>query len=312
MESSRGVHRERAFVRLRLGRLHEAIRDADEAIRQNQGDVAAYSIRAAARAQDGDLDGALSDYEEAIWRKPTDPDLYYNRGVIFLSKNDYAGAIDDFEKVTHVVKNNADAFRCLAEALIGKMGRSFDPTRGPVIIKMAPETMEGASDPRRKPLAERSPDDNSRYKQAVLASDHVETAIQLDARNPENFYYRCNTLRTRGPGGGGIEAAISDLTDAIRLNGNEGKYYFVRGAAYLKLFTNRDVFPPKLRENHDPRRNPEDASNDLQKALDLAPNADYAPLCSSYLGVVNDRLARSRSRHSRYLDSRFGGIKRDR
>ena len=124
-------------------------------------------------------------------------DEHYRRGVTFNDKGDSADAITEFTEAIRLNPNLASAYYLRSYAY-----RSL-----------------GQNDEAKADLA------------AARQLNHVQTPATNDKANADDHYRRGATFNDKGNYG----AAISEFTEAIRLNSNLASAYYLRSYAYRKL-----------------------------------------------------------------------------
>ena len=87
-----------------------AIKDCDQAIGLNPGDVDAYLSRAHALFNKGDYDRAILDYDQALSLGPNAANAYVARGAAYHKKGDNARAIEDLNQAIKLAPNDPTAF----------------------------------------------------------------------------------------------------------------------------------------------------------------------------------------------------------
>jgi tetratricopeptide (TPR) repeat protein len=85
----------RSVVYTKLGRLNEAIKDQNEALRLNPGILKIYDERAKIKMLVEDYPGAVSDFTKAIELAPiSQPSIQCQQAHAQLAAEDYAGAVN--------------------------------------------------------------------------------------------------------------------------------------------------------------------------------------------------------------------------
>jgi tetratricopeptide (TPR) repeat protein len=111
---------ERGKILTLQGKLDEAKRDLDQAIRIAAGKVpSAYLFRGAIHHHQGDREAAMKDYSKAIQLKPEDDEAYDYRGDLRYQMEDYPGAVSDYRTLTRLKPDDPDAYSKLGIALMG-------------------------------------------------------------------------------------------------------------------------------------------------------------------------------------------------
>lgn len=105
------------------GRLAEARRDFDTAIRLDANSVDAYLRRAMVSMKQGDLDGAASDVETALAIEPNAPTSLFVRANLRRRRGDASGARADIEQALAVAPRDWPQ-RAEAEQLLQSLATS--------------------------------------------------------------------------------------------------------------------------------------------------------------------------------------------
>ncbi len=118
-------------LRMRQGRLAEAIDSLNTAIRLHPQFGQAFNNRGYVKHLMADIDGAAKDYDRSVRLDPENPDEYYNRGLFRLKIQDLAGAIADYTRAIEINPRFAGAFHdrgraYLAQAKLDEAHRDFD------------------------------------------------------------------------------------------------------------------------------------------------------------------------------------------
>jgi tetratricopeptide (TPR) repeat protein len=210
------------------GQYDNAIANCTETIRFDPNNALAYWTRGEAFRMTGQYDNAVSDCTEAIRLDPNYTWAYWTRGEAFNLKGQYDNAVSDYNEAIRLDPNNALAYEKRGEVfnLKGQYDNAIaDCTEA---IRLAPHFADAYT-----------------YR-GIAYLEKRKIAIQnlngLDALKRENWEY---------------DMAISDFTEAIRLNPNDAMAYFRRGFVYTKK---------------DLETNEEKAIADLTEAIRIDPN----------------------------------------
>jgi Tfp pilus assembly protein PilF len=124
------IYQERCWVNLELGRIAEAVVDAEEAVRLNPDEPEAYLARGVASAEAWQFDRAIADLSEYLkvedYFTRTDSGsskAHYYRGLSFAGKNDFDKALKDYSKAIVCCPNwpNPYEARSIAYEQLGKL-----------------------------------------------------------------------------------------------------------------------------------------------------------------------------------------------
>jgi tetratricopeptide (TPR) repeat protein len=169
-----------------------------------------------------DIQGlAIKDFDEAIRLDPTAA-AYIQRGITLYTCAEYDRAMKDFDEAIRLDPMNAWAFNSrgrvwYAQEEYDKAIKDYGEA-----IQLDPRYVQAFYN-RSKVWLSKSPNDKSSarvdFTKALKDCDEI---ISLDPTNPEIFIYRGDLLRNS-------QGAISDYTEAIRLNPNHTVAYYKRG-----------------------------------------------------------------------------------
>ena len=104
------AHHNYSVVLMNAGKLEEAIRHCNEALRLQPGTAEVYNTRGNAYVDQGDYSRGMADYNQAIAIDPYLSNSYYNRGRVYLKTGDYDRAIRDFARAIEIDPTNANAY----------------------------------------------------------------------------------------------------------------------------------------------------------------------------------------------------------
>lgn len=230
-----------------------------QALKLDPKDAEAFYARGTAFAATNDNDRALADFTEAIRLNPHLSAAFYRRAGIYGTKGDSARAIGDYIEATRL-----------------------DPKFGgnPYFIDgEAERTIAGIIADRSEFIRQDTKDASSYGNRAAAYyfSDDFDNcirdateAIRLDG-NSKNASIYYNNRGTCALGKGDIEAALSDLEQAVRRNGSNAALHRNRGNAYLQ------------------KGDLDRALADLNEAIRLDPKQQPA---FAYRGLVYERLGK--------------------
>lgn len=109
------AHNLRGAVRLKQGKIDEAISDFWQAVQHNVNDAAPIGNLASAYLQKGEVDEALRFYGMAMSINANDPALYFNRGRAFQMKGDRDSAIEDYRRAIRLRPDHQESRAALRE-----------------------------------------------------------------------------------------------------------------------------------------------------------------------------------------------------
>jgi tetratricopeptide (TPR) repeat protein len=109
---------ERSAAKFHLGRIDQALEDADRSIAMKPDFVDARHSRGELRASVGGYAGALEDLNEAVRLAPNDALVRRDRGAVYFNEGDFAAAVADFDQSLQLAPTDAYAliWRHLAKA----------------------------------------------------------------------------------------------------------------------------------------------------------------------------------------------------
>jgi tetratricopeptide (TPR) repeat protein len=234
--------RGRAKARAALGDLQGAIADYTEVIRLIEPNSATFNDRGNLRRQVGDRQGALSDFNEAIRLNPRFAQAFSNRGNVRDDLGDEQGALSDFNEAIRLNPQDYQAFNnrgVVREKLGDKQAAIKDYTEA---IRLNPQFVQAFSN--RGNARRRSGDrqgaitdlqqvvDLARAQGNQLFLERATRELRRaagqsasDLLDAQTFNNRGNTRRQSGD----RQGAISDFTEAIRLNPQLAQAFNNRG-----------------------------------------------------------------------------------
>lgn len=200
--------------------LEEKIKLLTEAIKLEPQKLDAYFYRGLAKNDMGDYYGAIVDYSKIIVEEP-DADTYFNRGNAKYSLEDFEAAKDDYSKAIILDPYFVDAHFSLGCAYYD-LGEYDDALASfNMVLKIQPYYIKAyllrGDIYAQKELYKNALKD---YNLSVYIDPNANTYYKRGV-----FYLDINYYKK----------AKSDLTQAIRLNDNNGFAYFYRGTAELLL-----------------------------------------------------------------------------
>ena len=113
----------RGVAHERQGRLDQAIRDYDEAVKLDPKDPVALNNRGNALLKKGQSVRAISDYDQSIRLDDKQPGTYFSRAIALESRRQYVAAVTDYDHVMRLQPANVAAWnsRCWTRAVIGQL-----------------------------------------------------------------------------------------------------------------------------------------------------------------------------------------------
>jgi tetratricopeptide (TPR) repeat protein len=187
-----------------LSALNKALLGADEMIRLNPKNSAAYLDRGNVNFDKGDFDKAVADYTEAIGFGAKGADAYRNRAMAYAAKGDFDAALTDYNAAVRIDPQHAETFhnRGLTYARKNDTARAIaDLTEA---IRLDPKNAVAYSD-RGVLRAKRGEDDKA-------IADFTEV-IRLQANTAQAYHRRGNAFERTGE----FEKAAADYAEATRL-----------------------------------------------------------------------------------------------
>jgi tetratricopeptide (TPR) repeat protein len=234
-----GIYDGRADAESEKGDLNAAIADYDKSISLNPTCAASFISRASAKEKKGDLKGALVDDDQGVTLDSKNATYYITRGELKIHQRDFDGAISDFTQATVLVPTEFDDTNTSAYIDRGLAKHEKGDLKGAIA-----DYVQAISPPREA-------DTGMKY---IMAD--ADKKIAANPSDPWALAGRANTKALTGD----LTGAIADYTQAIALDPNNTKQanaYFYGSRAELEEKNN----------------NPIGATNDLNKAINLAPKS---------------------------------------
>jgi len=216
-----------ARIRLELGKLDQAMRHCESALRLDNRNTEAYMIRSKIHVKNLDYPSAINDLSKNILIEPDNPEMYFQRGIYYQEFNQHTNAISDFSKAITMNQKDPD--------LYFKRARSYEEILNYAAAVKDYETIASLSEfdmQARKLLKEA----NERLYELNRESDKpkiaLETPATIDnqsiniARNEEEIVIK------------GIVNDQSDL-EFLRINGKE--IIFEKKGGDFEFLANVDV-----------------------------------------------------------------------
>jgi tetratricopeptide (TPR) repeat protein len=212
----------RARVLVALGRLDEALADFDRLVAADPNYIEYYIDRGNTARKAGDDKKALADYDRACELGVPFIEVFYNRGDMRAANGDIAGAISDFGYLLEMEPDHLDARIGHAELLI-ELGdieaAAIDLAEGLALYPSSASLL--ALDGLAAMLAD----------QPARARGQLDRAVSLDPDLAAARVHRAVLAFDSGD----PELAVTDLTRALAMLGDDPDLRYQRGLAYLAL-----------------------------------------------------------------------------
>jgi len=218
------VYNNRGFAKNSLGLYEEAIADLNEAIRLEPNGADAYNNRGNAQFALKRCEEALLDYDEAIRLKPDYAEAYNNKGEAKNTLGRYEGAILDYSAAIRLRPNYATAYhnRGFAKYSLEQYGAAILDFNKALRLKPGYEEAQTS-----KRLAEEAI--------AKLATDPPPSTAASAANTPPTNARGWFERGIRNLALKRNEEAVTDFTEAIRLDPNYAHAYCNRAEAKMRL-----------------------------------------------------------------------------
>lgn len=266
---------QRGILRASFEELSDALEDFDRALEQQPDHLVARLNRGLARHSVGEVKAAIDDYDRALEQVDDDPEIWVNRGIARFSDDDFDGALRDFDRALELDEDMAVAYyhRANVRRVLSEVGHALRDYKKAIELQsdfvdaysargylhLQLEDAESAIEDFDRAI-DLQPADASLYynrAHAHLLSDDAEAAIEDYDRALELDPEDVEALSNRGAARmmlGDLDGAVEDWEEAIAINPYYPTPYLKRASMWLA--TDR----------------PEEAINDLQIALDNAPD----------------------------------------
>ncbi|SDR79424.1 tetratricopeptide repeat protein [Opitutus sp. GAS368] len=175
-----------------------------------------YALRGMAKEKNGDTIGALVDYAEAIRLQPTEANYYVMRGKLLAATDRHASAIRDFDKLIELQPAQSESYMYRGNA------------------RVHTRDYPGALADFNKALLF-SPDKPEAYVWSVytlrlmgslsVALARADETIKLFPTHAEAYWQRSEVKVADTSNPSRVEAALTDLDEAIRLTPEDARYY---------------------------------------------------------------------------------------
>jgi tetratricopeptide (TPR) repeat protein len=189
-----------------------------------------YNDRGVHRKEDkNDLDGAISDFSEAIKLDAKYALAYKNRGAAHYEKGEYDAAIQDFDQAVQLAPDYMDAYWWLGDAYRQK----GDIDRAVANYKKA-LSLNPQEEDRKKIQAwlDLTVCDNTSGDQAITACDRAINSGKFAGHDLALLYDARGVHRKEDKND--LDGAISDFSEAIKLDAKYALAYKNRGATHYK------------------------------------------------------------------------------
>lgn len=165
-----------------------AMADCTKAIELDARSADAYAVRAAILLEKGNFEGVIADLDKALMLDPRNPNVYRTRGIAKLKKGDLDGSIADYDKAVEI-DHSLESYggRALANFAKGNFDKSIADLD--VAIKKSSEPVA---------LYKLRAQAKFRTKDWGAAVIDYSTAIKLDPKSPDAYFYRGLTLLNQG------------------------------------------------------------------------------------------------------------------
>jgi tetratricopeptide (TPR) repeat protein len=165
-----------------------AMADCTKAIELDARSTDAYALRATILMKKGDFEGAIADLDKALMLDPRNPNLYRARGLAKLKKRDLDGSIADYDKAVEI-DHSLESY--MQRALGNFLKGNFDKAIADLDV-----AIEKSSEP--FALYNLRAQAKFRKKDWGAAIIDYSTAIKLDPKFPDAYFYRGLTLLNQG------------------------------------------------------------------------------------------------------------------
>lgn len=241
------AYNQRALIRLINQDVAGALKDLDAAVAHNYKGDSIYGLRAQLRWQLGDLKGALADYDLSIKLNPNNPRSYRDRGALLLAMEKSDRALIDFDYLlkwyetdpqsARPVPKEASKHQTLNE---GEAKKAIDS--GVFTVRINEETQnEAPGDKEMAPTivdayARRALIYSARGNHDAAISD-LTKALRIDPSNFDVRFDRFNAYEAKGD----LAAALADVNQGIANDPMNGNLRVEHGVLLLLLGKEREA-----------------------------------------------------------------------
>lgn len=249
----------RGIARFNLEDYEGAKEDFEKVMKLKRGYAEGFLLRGIVHQKLGDRDAMKADFEiglqmdfmalsripglmatdainEAIESAPDNANYYYARGYSCFIKGNFRSASSDFGKCIEMVPGSSDFFKYSGASRM----QIDDPEGGQKDLNFALSV---------------NPDDpeiyyylgvlmNDHMKQAAMAREYLNNALDLDESNALYYYERSKAAYKLLD----FEAARDDINRALQLDHRKGDFYAMRGNVKMKLGTSTDDYCADFRK----------------------------------------------------------------
>jgi tetratricopeptide (TPR) repeat protein len=229
----------RALLRLGNQDLTGALKDLDTAIANNYKGDHVYSLRAQLKAQMGDLKGARADLDEAIKANPDNPRLYFDRAQVCTEMEDSEHAIADYDYLLTWYETNPNK-RARSKLRDGDPRSKDDPNAFAVgLYAEAPPEAPGDKEmlPRIATSYFNRGIMQSRRGKTDEAISDLTNAMRLDPANAWPYYHRADAYENKGD----LKAALADVNKGLQVDSTNANLKIERGVILVLLGKNEEA-----------------------------------------------------------------------
>ncbi|MCB2183186.1 MAG: tetratricopeptide repeat protein, partial [Desulfobulbaceae bacterium] len=212
-----------------LGQLNKAVESYNKAIQIKPDYAEAYSNRGNAFKDLGQLNKAVESYNKAIRIKPDYAEAYSNRGNAFKKLGQLKHAVESYNKAIRIKPGHAEFYY--------NRGNAFKDLRQ---LKQAVESYDKAIRIKRD-YAEAHYNLGNAFKklgQLKEAFENYNKAIRIKPDYAEAYSNRGNAFKELGQ----LKEALNDYNKAIRIKPDYAKAYSNRGVAFQELGQLQEAF----------------------------------------------------------------------
>jgi len=210
---------------VRLSEIDETIAEHTETLTFSPYDSVAFIRRGRAYSMKGDYDSAIADYTEAILLDPNDSLAYLNRGFAHSENGDTDSAVADLTEAIRLDPNDAAAYS-IRGAIVNLKSIALSVAECYDNVSAFFSNNRGLNPNAKEPF-----DDIVYYldehdiKYAI--ADYISESKAMDCL--DDFFNDAYSSNKRG-----IDSAMADYTEAIRLDPNDAAAYYYRGTQHAR------------------------------------------------------------------------------